>query len=104
MRGVDGIAINLLGWEFAITGMQVQTMAARYESISQFDIGSQLIGSSCATRIATGYGQASTQFRIGCFKATDIVALPTIQRDCHGGQARQRGFNIAAHGSITFLC
>ncbi len=86
-----------------VNGVQVQPMLAGNEAKSLFQVGPQLIRVSGPAGMASGDRQASSQFGAGVFETAHVVALPTMDGDCHTGQPRNRLLRVHPVVGIAIL-
>ena len=85
MRRRDFVAVHFLAAELAVERVQIQTMLARDERISFFQIGAEFIRRARLAGIIAGGHQPAAERAAEIFKAAHVVALPAVQRNGNGG-------------------
>jgi hypothetical protein len=66
-------------------------------------ISPQLIRISSLAGIVAGDGKAAAEVAFRILKATDVIALPTLNRDRDHCKQRQGAFDIDVEGSVLLL-
>ena len=66
-------------------------------------VAAKFVGRAGLAGIIARDGQSAAELLAGVFEAADVVALPAMQRNGHGGQSLQGGFGIDAQRGIALF-
>ena len=93
---VDGnlIAVDFLPTEFAVEGVEVQSMFAGNQRERFIQIRAQFIRGPRFARIVSGRNQSAAEARSCVFEAANVIALPAVEGDGNGGEFFEGLFGI----------
>ena len=99
---LDLVAVDLLAAELAVDGVDVEAVFAGQQRVDQFKVGAQFLRVAGLAGVIAGHRQPAAEFGNGLLEAGDVVALPAMQRNRHGGESCEGGFGIDPEGGVLF--
>jgi hypothetical protein len=89
--------------EFAIHGVQIQSMLARDQRICEFQVAAQLIGCASTSEIVSGHCQSVAERSPVTLKSSDVISLPAMNRDRHSAEPRQGSIDVHPKRFVLLL-
>jgi hypothetical protein len=102
MFGFQLVAFNKFPLKITVNGVKTQAMFPGYKRGSFFNICPQFINIPGLAGIISGGLNTAGQLSVGIFKSTDIIGLPTMQRQGYFLEFIQSGIDIDTKSCIAF--